>query len=600
MKRSSTSKMFKTFLSLQSILLGTVITPAICVVFLVSVGSAADITLAWDANTESDIAGYFIYYRTEFMGPPDGGTGAQEGDSPICVPFEVLNNPDYPTYTIHGLSDVENYFFLVTAYNTSGYQSGFSNEVYQLCPNPFNMTDAAFEAAPVSGSVELTVSFFDQSTGQNDTWSWDFGDGGKSADPDPFHVYDEVGSYDVRLIVRGPYRCDDIIKNDFIIVNPSESETNCSNGSDDDYDGLVDCDDSDCDGDLACICDNNGICETGEDCNNCLNDCFSGASGYCGDGICAGGGEDCFTCPQDCRCAGNICKKGCCGDLECSGEDPNQCPVDCDPDFVPPPGSCCGDGFCEGEEDATNCAIDCADCTVNADCNDGNACTTDKCSSGWCSNTLINCDDGNSCTADGCDSRSGSCLNGTIIPCCGDTICDPSEDQCSCPADCGTPPSIESNCSNGIDENCDGQTDCNDGDCAGNPACPSGIDDDGDNYTENQGDCDDADPLVNPGATEVPYNGKDDDCDPATADDDLDGDSYPIATDCDDTNQFVNPNAAEICDDGIDNDCDDDVDSIDSECNDTISNCSSIQEKKACNLEKACSWDNRQKICVEN
>jgi hypothetical protein len=51
-----------------------------------------------------------------------------------------------------------------------------------------------------------------------------------------------------------------------------------------------------------------------------------------------------------------------------------------------------------------------------------------------------------------------------------------------------------------------------DDDC--NPATaddPLGIDDDGDNYTENQGDCDDADPLVNPGATEVPYNGKDDD-----------------------------------------------------------------------------------------
>ena len=38
------------------------------------------------------------------------------------------------------------------------------------------------------------------------------------------------------------------------------------------------------------------------------------------------------------------------------------------------------------------------------------------------------------------------------------------------------------------------------------------VDDDGDAYTEIQGDCDDTDPAVNPGATEVPYNGKDDDC----------------------------------------------------------------------------------------
>ncbi|MBW2738339.1 MAG: PASTA domain-containing protein, partial [Deltaproteobacteria bacterium] len=64
------------------------------------------------------------------------------------------------------------------------------------------------------------------------------------------------------------------------------------------------------------------------------------------------------------------------------------------------------------------------------------------------------------------------------------------------------------------------------------PCC---TDNDGDQYYVEGGncgliDCDDNDAGVNPGATEVPYNGKDDDCNAQTPDDDLDGDGYPIAT----------------------------------------------------------------------
>ena len=62
----------------------------------------------------------------------------------------------------------------------------------------------------------------------------------------------------------------------------------------------------------------------------------------------------------------------------------------------------------------------------------------------------------------------------------------------------------------------------------------------GDTYNNTAADCDDTDAAVNPGATEVPYNGIDDDCNPLTLDDDLDSDGFDIANDCDDTDATVN------------------------------------------------------------
>ena len=70
-------------------------------------------------------------------------------------------------------------------------------------------------------------------------------------------------------------------------------------------------------------------------------------------------------------------------------------------------------------------------CANDADCNDGNACTTDSCNTatGSCSNAPISCNDGNTCTTDSCNPATGcgnapiTCNDGST---CTDDSCNPS------------------------------------------------------------------------------------------------------------------------------------------------------------------------------
>ena len=90
--------------------------------YLVSVSHAADVTLSWDASAEPNIAGYKIYYKTGSNEPPFGGKGASEGNSPLDVGNKT-------TFTLTGLEDTQAYHFVVTAYDTAGIESGYSNVV---------------------------------------------------------------------------------------------------------------------------------------------------------------------------------------------------------------------------------------------------------------------------------------------------------------------------------------------------------------------------------------------------------------------------------------------------------------------------------------
>ncbi|MCB0695591.1 MAG: T9SS type A sorting domain-containing protein [Lewinellaceae bacterium] len=87
------------------------------------------------------------------------------------------------------------------------------------------------------------------------------------------------------------------------------------------------------------------------------------------------------------------------------------------------------------------------------------------------------------------------------------------------------------------------------------PDCSTLVDADGDGFNSYV-DCDDDNEQVHPDQVEEVYNGLDDDCNPATLDDDLDQDGFLLADDCDDTDPTIYPGADEIPNNGIDEDCD--------------------------------------------
>src|ERR1039457_3143013 len=85
---------------------------------------ATTVTLQWDANTDANLAGYKIYYQADSSTQPFQGTGATQGVAPVLISKTTT------TATISGLDSAHAYYIAVTAYNTSGVESTYSNIVY--------------------------------------------------------------------------------------------------------------------------------------------------------------------------------------------------------------------------------------------------------------------------------------------------------------------------------------------------------------------------------------------------------------------------------------------------------------------------------------
>ncbi len=119
----------------------------ICLLSISPLSPAADVPLAWDPSTSPDISGYKVYC----------GNGSRNYGVPITIGNQT-------TYTVTGLG-AGTWYFAVTAFDISGSESDFSNEVSQIINSPNPPADTA--PPVISGVISSSVS----STGATINWA---------------------------------------------------------------------------------------------------------------------------------------------------------------------------------------------------------------------------------------------------------------------------------------------------------------------------------------------------------------------------------------------------------------------------------------------
>jgi hypothetical protein len=291
-----------------------------------------------------------------------------------------------------------------------------------------------------------------------------------------------------------------------------ESPDRCADGLDNDADGAIDCRDSDCFG--AGCPEYPGNCYDGLD-----NDGVNGTD--CADPLCLASDPNCHltenAVPYPPTCDDGIdnnsdgktdcADPGCVGDPYCQAEHSwnfgtSYCDdgldndvdglTDCD-DVIDCGSDLCACGtpstnetlaLCDNDiDDDCDGLIDCADTDCHASVPDLCGVTEDAVS---CHDGLDNdedgffdCDDPDCFCDELCprpwDKNSRGCPAPTPEnPAGGDGYCDPVwEDPCNCTYDCsGLLETPETTCNDWIDNDCDGDIDCDDSDCAGVPPCP--------------------------------------------------------------------------------------------------------------------------------
>ncbi|MGH9868073.1 MAG: metallophosphoesterase [Candidatus Polarisedimenticolia bacterium] len=118
--------------------------------------------------------------------------------------------------------------------------AGLVLDSFSIYKGPATPPSAGFGAAPVTGTVPLSVSFTDQSTGPISLRWWDFTNDGidDSAQQHPTHAYTSPGIYSVKQRVQGPTGTAQVVRSELVCAKL------LSGLGDADADGVIDSSDN--------------------------------------------------------------------------------------------------------------------------------------------------------------------------------------------------------------------------------------------------------------------------------------------------------------------------------------------------------------------
>jgi PKD repeat protein len=165
----------------------------------------------------------------------DFSANPRKGDSPLNVQFtdESIGVPAANSWSWQfgdgGTSDKQNPMHIyandgvyeVTLLVGNGERTDSETKTAYIKVGQPSDLKADFTAEPRTGDSPLSVQFTDISSGSPIQWVWDFGDGTIiNREQNPSHIYENSGTFSVKLVVFDGTDTDSLTKDSYIIVGP--------------------------------------------------------------------------------------------------------------------------------------------------------------------------------------------------------------------------------------------------------------------------------------------------------------------------------------------------------------------------------------------